>query len=102
MILPMLPSIILGALNIALVQYLFLQTVQLTLLFAVGTLYLYMAALGSVWFTSHLAAITFGLLALLAALRWDRWFVAGLFIMLAGMARPTMLFGAAFSPSICC
>ncbi|MCO5183778.1 MAG: hypothetical protein M9928_03825 [Anaerolineae bacterium] len=90
-----LPSIILGALNIALVQYLFRKR-WLTLLFAVGTPYLYMAALGSVWLQAHLVAITFGLLALLAALRWDRWFVAGLFIMLAGMARPTMLFGAAF------
>lgn len=88
-------SIVVGALVVALVHHLF-QRRWLTLLFAVGTPFLSLAALGSVWLQAHLVAILFGLLALLAALRWERWFLAGFFLMLAGLARPTLLFGAAF------
>ena len=88
-------SVVLAAIIVAVVQHIFRKR-WLTLLFALGTPFLYMAALGSVWLQAHLVAILFSLLALLAAWRWDRWFLAGVFIMLAGLARPTMMFGAAF------
>lgn len=88
-------GIVLGALNVALVQHLFRKW-PITLLFAFGTPHLYLAALGSVWFNAHIVAILFGLLALREALGKKRWFVAGLWLAFAGLARPTVMFGAMF------
>ncbi|HLF29297.1 MAG TPA: hypothetical protein VJG32_23480 [Anaerolineae bacterium] len=88
-------SVIVGALNVALVQGLFKQW-RLTLLFAFGAPQLYLAALGTSWFNAHVVAILFALLALRAALGRRRWFLAGLWLACAGFARPTVLFGAPF------
>ncbi len=109
-------GVIVGALNVALVQGQFRRW-WLTLLFAFGTPHLYLAALGSAWFNAHVVAVFFGLLALRAMLATEtqrhreipsvlsgspwlqfarRWFLAGVWLACAGFARPTMLFGAAF------
>jgi len=88
-------SIVIAALNVGLVHHLFRKP-WLTLLFALGTPHLYMGALGSVWLMAHLVAILFALLALLAGWKHGNWFRAGLALGLAGLARPTLLFGAAF------
>lgn len=88
-------SVVIGAANVALVHRLFRKP-WLTLLFALGTPHLYVAALGSVWLMAHVVAILFALLALYFGWKRRNYFVAGLFLMLAGLARPTLLFGAAF------
>lgn len=88
-------SILLGAVNVGLVQALFRKR-WLTLLFALGTPHLYMAALGSVWLMAHIVAIPFSLLALYAGWRQERWWLAGLLLGLAGLARPSVWFGSAF------
>ena len=88
-------SIIVAALNVGLVQALFRRP-WLTVLFGLGTPHLYMAALGSVWLTAHLVAILFALLALMAAWRYERTFLAGLLLGLAGLARPSLWFGIFF------
>jgi hypothetical protein len=111
-------GVVLGALNVALVHSLFGRW-WLTLLFAFGTPHLYLAALGSVWFNAHVVAIFFGLLAVRTGLSATgaasatgavsatgamsatgvasyRMFLAGLWPACAGLARPTMLFGAVF------
>lgn len=58
--------VILGALNVSLVQKIFNQR-WLTLFFALGTPHLYFSILGSVWFQAQLTAIFLCLLALWAA-----------------------------------
>ncbi len=109
-------SVIVGALNVALVHSLFKRG-WLTLLFAFGTPHLYLAALGSTWFTAHIVAVFFGLLAVRQALPaaetqrtlsiisvpsvspWPnpkRWLLSGLWLACAGFSRPSMLFGATF------
>ena len=87
-------NVVIAALNVALVQHLFRKP-WLTLLFAVGTPHLLMAALGSVWLTAHVVAILFGLLAVGAA-RGRHWLWAGVWLACAGLARPTLLFGGVF------
>ncbi|MDX1663170.1 MAG: hypothetical protein R3272_05205 [Candidatus Promineifilaceae bacterium] len=88
-------SIVVGALNVGLVQALFRRP-WLTILFALGTPHLYMAALGSVWLTAHLVALFFALLALMAGWRHERMLLAGLLLGLAGLARPSVWFGIFF------
>jgi len=68
----------------------------LTLLFAVGTPFWYLAALGTYWFTAHVVAVLFALLAVREALTRRRWFLAGLWLACAGFARPTVLALAPF------
>jgi hypothetical protein len=68
----------------------------LTLLFAVGTPHWYLAALGTYWFTAHVVAVFFALLAVREALTRRRWFLAGVWLAGAGFARPTALFLAPF------
>ncbi|MDT8306434.1 MAG: hypothetical protein RRC07_10900 [Anaerolineae bacterium] len=88
-------SIIIGAINVGLVQAIFRRP-WLTILFALATPHLYMAALGSVWLTAHLVALLFALPALYFGWRRERWFLAGLLLGLAGLARPSLWFGSAF------
>ena len=110
-------SVVVGALNVGLVQSMFKRR-WLTLLFAFGTPHLYLAALGSTWFTAHVVAVFFGLLAVREALGlametrrtqsdsstssvpsmspWFNWFLSGLWLACAGFSRPSMLFGAVF------
>jgi len=68
----------------------------ITLLFALGTSFWYLAALGTYWFTAHLVVVFFALLATREALTRQRWFLAGLWLACAGFARPTALFLAPF------
>lgn len=68
----------------------------LTLLFAIGTPFWYLAALGTYWYTAHIAAVFFALLAVREALTHQRWFLAGLWLAAAGLARPTALGMAPF------
>lgn len=63
----------------------------LTLLFAVGTPHWYLAASGTYWFTAHVVAVCFALLATREALTGQRWFLAGLWLAAASLARPTVL-----------
>ena len=101
-------GVVVGALNVALVQAIFKRG-WLTLLFALGTPHLYLASLGSVWFNAHVVAVLFGLLAVKVAIARPseakritlkgsstRWFAAGFFLACAGLARPTMLFASSF------
>jgi hypothetical protein len=68
----------------------------ITLLFALGTPFWYLAALGTYWFTAHIVVVFFTLLATREALTRQRWFLAGLWLACAGFARPTALFLAPF------
>jgi hypothetical protein len=88
-------SITVGAINVGLVQAIFRRP-WLTILFSLATPHLYMAALGSVWLTAHLVALLCALPALYFGWHRERWFVAGLLIGLAGLARPSLWFGSAF------
>jgi hypothetical protein len=56
-------TVVVGTLNVMLVHSLFRRW-WLTLLFAFGTPHLYLASLGSYWFTAHVVAVFFGLLAI--------------------------------------
>jgi hypothetical protein len=87
-------TLVVAAVNVALVQHVYRRR-WVTALFAFGTPHLYMAALGSIWLTAHVVAIQFSLLAVWAAQR-RAWFWAGIWLACAGLARPTLLFGAAF------
>ncbi len=64
----------------------------ITLLFAFGTPHWYLAALGTYWFTAHVVAVFFSLLAVREALTRRRLFFAGAWLACAGFARPTALF----------
>jgi hypothetical protein len=64
----------------------------ITLLFALGTPFWYLASLGTYWFTAHLVVVFFALLATREALTNQRWFLAGVWLAGAGFARPTALF----------
>lgn len=64
----------------------------ITLLFALGTPFWYLVALGTYWFTAHVVVVLFTLLATREALTRQRWFLVGLWLACAGFARPTALF----------
>ncbi len=68
----------------------------ITLLFALGTPFWYLASLGTYWFTAQVVVVLFALLAVREALTKQRWFLAGLWLACAGFARPTALFLAPF------
>ncbi len=68
----------------------------IVLLFAFGTPFWYLASLGNYWFTAHVVAVFFTLLAAREALTRQRWFLAGFWLACAGFARPTALFLAPF------
>lgn len=68
----------------------------ITLLFAVGTPFWYLASLSTYWFTAHVVVVLFTLLATREALTRQRWFLVGLWLACAGFARPTALFLAPF------
>jgi hypothetical protein len=63
----------------------------LTLLFALGTPHWYLSSLGTYWFTAHIVAVFFLLLAVREALSGQRWLLSGLWLACAGFARPTTL-----------
>jgi hypothetical protein len=86
---------LIGALGVAVAHATF-RSGWLTLLLALGTPHLYLSSLGSVWFNAHVVAVLFGLLAVRETLVRRRWLAAGAWLSLAGLARPTLLFGALY------
>ena len=68
----------------------------ITLLFALGTPFWYLASLGTYWFMAHIVVVFFALLATREALTRQRWFFVGLWLACAGSARLTALFLAPF------
>jgi hypothetical protein len=86
---------LIGALGVAVVHGIF-RSAWTSVVFALGTPQLYLSALGSVWFNAHVVAVLFGLLAVRETLVRRRWFVAGAWLSLAGLARPTLMFGALY------
>jgi hypothetical protein len=74
----------------------------ITLLFALGTPFWYLASLGTYWFTAHVVAVFFALLATREALTRQRWFLVGLWLTCAGFSRPSVLFLAPFFLIIIC
>jgi hypothetical protein len=104
-------GVLMGALNVALMYGLLgrlrqypniplpiTEAIQrwLTLLFAAGTAHWYIASLGSVWFNAHVVAVTFLILYVWETLGKKRGWLAGSWLALAMLARPTALFAAAF------
>ena len=98
---------VIGAINVALVYDLLgLARVSesarrwLTALFAAGTVHWYVAAIGSYWFNAHVVAVLFVTLfareTLWGGARHASSLRAGLWLALAGLARPTALFAAPF------
>jgi hypothetical protein len=96
-----------GALNVVLVYVLMgrlsrwvrvSQSARLALAiaFGAGTPHWYVASLGSVWFTAHVAAVTFVCLYACEVLGRNRTGLAGLWLGLAGLARPTCWFAFPF------
>jgi hypothetical protein len=68
----------------------------LTLLFAAGTAHWYIASMGSVWFNAQVLGVTFMILFLRETLTADRGWLAGIWLSLATLSRPPMLFAAGF------
>ena len=96
-------GVVVGALNVALI-YDLLGSVQvsssarrwLTALFAAGTVHWYAAVVGSYWLNAHVVAVLFVTLYVRETLSRGRGWLAGLWLALAVLARPTVMFGAAF------
>ncbi len=86
---------LIGALGVSVAHATF-RNAWITLLFALGTPHFYLSALGSVWFNAHVVAVLFGLLAVRESLVGRRWLIAGAWLSLAGLARPTLMFGALY------
>jgi hypothetical protein len=68
----------------------------LTALFAAGTVHWYVSVLGSVWFNAHVVTVMCLLLYVREVLTRGRSWLAGGWLGLAGLARPTAVFAAAF------
>lgn len=89
----------LGAANAVLLWYLLglinvSRTTKLLLVpfFAFGTVHFSAAAIGSVWFYAHVAAVFFLFVAIISQLRWRSAFLPGVFLGLAFLSRgPTIL-----------
>jgi hypothetical protein len=68
----------------------------LTIVFGAGTPFWYVTSLGTVWFTAHVCAVTFVCLYAYEVLGRNRAGWAGLWLGLAGLARPTCWFAFPF------
>jgi hypothetical protein len=68
----------------------------LAVVFGAGTPHWYAASLGTVWFTAHVCAVTFVCLYAREVLGGNRAWLAGLWLGLAGLARPTCWFAFPF------
>ena len=66
--------------------------VGLTLAFGFGTVHWWLSTNGQVWFTAQIIATTFLLLTLIETLGAGRALLVGLWLGLAALARPTILF----------
>jgi hypothetical protein len=72
------------------------EDVALSLLFAFGTVYFFTAVQGTVWFAAHVVAVPLLALYVLFSLDAKRPALAGLMLVLAFMARPTVALLVAF------
>jgi hypothetical protein len=70
--------------------------VALAIAFGAGTPHWYVASLGTVWFTAQTCAVTFVCLYACEVLGRNRAWLAGLWLGLAGLARPTCWFAFPF------
>jgi hypothetical protein len=68
----------------------------LAVVFGAGTPHWYVASLGTVWFTAHICAVTCVCLYTREVLGRNRAWLAGLWLGLAGLARPTCWFAFPF------
>lgn len=68
----------------------------LTVLFGFGTVHLWTAVLGQVWFTALIVGLTFALLYILCAIDAKHPFWAGLFLAMAFATRTPLLFTCVF------
>ncbi len=98
-------SVVLAAVNTALIYDLLgrlgeeesaSKRTWLTLLFAAGTVHWWVASVGSVWFNAQITAVLFTLLFVRETLTDQRPWLAGLWLGLAALSRPTLLFAATF------
>lgn len=91
-----------GALNVALIHSLLGRLVEkpstqiwLTLLFASGTSHWWLSSVGAVWFNAQIVALLFLILYVRSSIQ-DRPWLAGLWLALAFLSRPSVLFSASF------
>jgi hypothetical protein len=104
-------SIFIGSLNVVLIYDLigelnpsqgFTHEIQpttrnwLTILFAAGTAHWYISSLGSVWFNAQVLAITFMILFVRETIINRNTWLTGIWLSLAVLSRPTMLFSVVF------
>jgi len=68
----------------------------LTVLFAAGTAHWYLSSLGSVWFNANILAVTFMILLVRETVNNKNAWLAGIWLGLAALSRPTTLFGVSF------
>jgi hypothetical protein len=98
-------TVAVGALNVPLcyatLRSLFASravAIWVSILHAFGTIHWYHAQVGSGWYCSHIVAIAFLWLALLASLHGKHFFWAGLFVAGAFLSRLPTIFAALFFP----
>lgn len=100
-------TVVWGALNVVLVYNLLGKLGQwtpvsretklaLSIVFGAGTPHWYLASLGTMWFAAHVAAVTFVCLYAGEVIGRNRGWQAGLWLGLAGLARPTSWFAFPF------
>ena len=98
-------SVLLGAFNITLLYTLLgillsgkkeRNKVWLTVLFAVGTVHWWVSSIGDASFLAHTLSVTFSLLFVKETISNKRPWLAGIWIGLASLSRPTMIFGSVF------
>jgi hypothetical protein len=98
-------SVFLGAISVTLLYDLlghlgldknFSPRIWLTTLFAAGTVFWWVTSLGFVWFNAQVVAVLFMILFVRETLIDKRPWLAGIWLAMAALARPTTLFAAAF------
>jgi len=97
-------GVLIGAVNVALMYGLLGDLlpenrpvrIWLTILFGVGTAHWWLSSVGSVWFNAQIVAVMFMIPFVRQALRGTHPWLAGLWLGLAGLSRPTALFAVAF------
>ena len=95
-------GVLIGAINVALMYSLLGRLVEkestrfwFTALFAFGTVHWWLASVGSVWFNAQVTALLFMILYARDSMQNKPW-LAGLWLGLAFLARPPVIFSAVF------
>lgn len=68
----------------------------LTLLFAAGTVHWWLSSVGSVWFNAQVLAVTFMILFVKSTVQDKHPWLAGIWLGLAAMSRPSTIFAVVF------